>query len=136
MADQFSPDKRSAIMRAVRGKDTSPELVVRRLTHRLGYRFRLHCGDLPGRPDMVFRSRKKVVFVHGCYWHKHGCKRGDRLPASNRAYWFAKLERNRLRDRRHREQLRRLGYRSLVIWECQMRAPDRLANRLRKFLED
>ena len=121
MADLFTPTKRSQIMRRVRGKDTTPEMIVRRLAHRLGFRYRLHAGDLPGKPDLVFPSRGKVVFVHGCFWHQHACARGNRLPASNQSYWLRKLAGNRRRDRRHRAALRRAGWRVLTVWECQTR---------------
>jgi DNA mismatch endonuclease (patch repair protein) len=121
---------------AVRGKDTAPELIVRRLVRRMGYRYRLHDRSLPGSPDLVFPSRRKAIFVHGCFWHQHRCyrARGRRLPVINRAYWLAKLRRNRERDR----ALRRLGWRVIVIWECQARPAevDRLTVRLRRFLDD
>jgi DNA mismatch endonuclease (patch repair protein) len=136
MADLFSPRQRSSIMRAVKGKDTSPERIVRRMAHALGYRFRLHVSALPGCPDMVFPCRRKVIFVHGCFWHKHRCKRGDRMPVQNREYWLKKLDANRRRDRRHRAALAKLGYRVLVVWECQIRSPRRLESALRTFLEE
>ncbi len=137
MPDRFSTAERSRIMRAVRGKDTKPEWVVRRLVHRLGYRYRLHVTDLPGKPDLVFPARRKVVFVHGCFWHQHHCKRGNRTPASNVEYWRAKLQRNRQRDAAHRRALRRAGWSVMVIWECQTRAAglERLSRRLVRFLE-
>ncbi|QDU92719.1 very short patch repair endonuclease [Lignipirellula cremea] len=135
MTDVFDAEKRSQIMRAVRGKDTAPELIVRRLVHALGYRFRLHRADLPGKPDLVFPGRRKVIFVHGCFWHQHACSRGARLPKSNREYWKAKLDRNRRRDRRHRDALRRLDWASLVVWECQLKKVAPLTARLIRFLE-
>jgi DNA mismatch endonuclease (patch repair protein) len=132
--DTFSPAKRSAIMRAVKSKDTSPELIVRRLVHGLGYRFRLHRKDLPGKPDLVFPSRGAVIFVHGCFWHWHGCKR-SRMPATNKPYWTEKIGRNVQRDRRTRRELTRLGWRSLIIWECQTSDIGKIANRVTRFLE-
>lgn len=136
MPDPLSPERRSAQMRTVRGQDTRPELIVRRLAHRLGYRFRLHRRDLPGSPDLAFPSRRKVVFVHGCFWHGHSCKRGARMPASNADYWRAKLARNVERDAAALERLATLGWRALVIWECELKDEGDLALRLRGFLDD
>ena len=123
-------------MRRVRGKDTTPEMIVRRIVHRLGYRYRLHADDLPGKPDLVLPSRGKVIFVHGCFWHQHSCTRGDRMPSSNQDYWLRKLEGNRRRDRRHRAALKRAGWQVLVVWECQTKKLDKLAARLTAFLDD
>jgi DNA mismatch endonuclease (patch repair protein) len=135
VADLFSPRKRSQIMRAVLAKDTTPEIVVRRLLHALGYRYRLHCARLPGKPDLVFAGRGKVIFVHGCFWHQHRCARGNRLPKTHRSYWTKKLERNRRRDRSRRAALRRAGWRVLIVWECQTKDTQNLAARLCKFLD-
>jgi DNA mismatch endonuclease (patch repair protein) len=132
--DPFDAAKRSAIMRAVKSRDTSPELVVRRLAHALGYRFRLGGGGLPGRPDLVFAKRRKAIFVHGCFWHGHACKRGARLPAANASYWSAKIGRNRARDSASLEALAALGWSALTIWECQLAEREGLAKRLRRFL--
>ena len=122
-------------MAAIRGKNTKPELIVRRIAHRLGYRFRLHAADLPGKPDLVFRSRRAVVFVHGCYWHLHNCKRGRSTPTTNAAFWREKRARNRTRDRCRIAALRRAGWRVLVVWECEALSPDRLAKVLSRFLK-
>lgn len=130
MADTLTPAQRRKCMAAIRAKDTRPELVVRSIAHRLGYRFRLHAPDLPGRPDMVFRSRRVVVFVHGCYWHMHNCKRGCSTPATNAAFWQAKRAENRRRDRRTLAALRRAGWRVIVLWECQTRDVVQLGRRL------
>lgn len=120
MADVFTREKRSSIMRQVKGADTKPELRVRRWLHARGFRFRLHRQDLPGKPDIVLPGRGTVVFVHGCFWHGHrGCKRSA-LPASNHEYWKAKIGRNMVRDRRNAAKLRRLGWRVLTIWECEV----------------
>ena len=132
--DTFPPEKRSQIMRQVRGKDTSPELAVRRLVHAMGFRYRLHAADLPGSPDLVFPARRSVVFVHGCYWHRHGCPAAT-TPTSHVEYWRRKFERNQARDRRNVARLRRLGWRVAVVWECQVRGRERLAARLRRFLD-
>ena len=136
MADSFNPAKRSAVMRAVRGKDTAPELVVRRLAHGLGYRFRLHREDLPGKPDLVFPSRRKVIFVHGCFWHRHDCRRGRSTPATRRGFWEAKFAANVARDRRNERALRSQGWGVMTVWECRTKPAgrDRLAGRLRRFL--
>lgn len=121
-------------MRAVRSKDTKPEFVVRRLAHALGYRFRLHRKDLPGRPDLAFPGRKAVILVNGCFWHGHDCPKGQTRPATNRAFWDAKLDGNRERDRRNEVALQEAGWRVLVVWECELRDGDALAARLRTFL--
>jgi DNA mismatch endonuclease (patch repair protein) len=134
MSDPFTPEQRSAVMRAVRGKDTTPELLVRRLTHALGYRFRLHAAGLPGKPDLAFPARKKVIFVHGCFWHWHNCKRGRRMPKAHSGYWTKKLLKNQERDRRCRRALRRQGWEVLVIWECQTKDPAKLSERIAAFL--
>jgi len=135
--DPLTPRQRSEQMRKVRGKDTTPELVVRSLVHRMGYRFRLHRKDLPGSPDLVLPRRDKVIFVHGCFWHRHRCRRGRSMPASRVDYWTRKFERNVARDRRNRRKLRRMGYDVLVVWECQTTPTRRawLIARLRAFLE-
>lgn len=122
-------------MRAVKGGDTAPEMVVRSLIHRMGYRFRLHRKDLPGKPDLVFPKLHKVVFVNGCFWHGHACARGNRVPVQNRAYWIAKIARNRERDKRARSALQELGWSSLAIWECELRQPQKLRAEIVKFLD-
>jgi len=122
-------------MAAIRGKDTGPEMIVRRLLSAMGYRYRLHGRALPGKPDLVFASRRAVVFVHGCFWHRHACRFGRVMPRTRRAFWRAKLEGNAHRDKRTRARLRRMGWRVLVVWECQLRDVDRLASRFRVFLD-
>ncbi len=121
-------------MRAVRSKNTRPEMTVRRLTHSLGYRYRLHRADLPGKPDLIFPSRRKAVFVHGCFWHGHDCKRGSRVPATNTSYWISKVARNRVRDASQLRDLHALGWTPLVIWECETKDLATLSARLRSFL--
>ena len=126
---------RSENMRRIRSKDTRPEMRVRRLVHRMGFRYRLHRKDIPGRPDLAFPRRRKVIFVHGCFWHQHsGCREG-RLPKSNAAYWFPKLQRNKERDRVAQEQLASAGWAVLVIWECETNDLFALACKLKGFLE-
>ena len=136
MTDVFPESKRSWIMSRVRGKDTSPELIVRSLIHRLGYRFRLHRKDLPGNPDIVFPSRKKAIFVHGCFWHGHECHRGSRVPKTNNVYWKEKIERNVRRDEARQRELELLGWRTLIIWECQIKDVNTLHPVIVSFLED
>jgi len=122
-------------MARIRKADTKPEIVVRRLSHRLGYRFRLHRRDLPGTPDLVFPSKRKVIFVHGCFWHQHNCQLGGRRPQTRQEYWGPKLDRNVARDKGVREELARLGWGVLVIWECETRDLPALATRLTGFLD-
>ncbi|MFD1331167.1 very short patch repair endonuclease [Methylopila musalis] len=129
-----TPEHRSAVMRAVKGQDTRPEMLVRRAAHALGYRFRLHAKQLPGSPDLVFPARRKAIFVHGCFWHGHDCARGARAPKTNADYWRAKIARNTARDKRALAQLIDLGWDVLVLWECQLKPPAALAERLVGFL--
>jgi DNA mismatch endonuclease, patch repair protein len=125
---------RSATMRAVKSKDTEPELKVRSLIHRLGYRFRLHRKDIPGTPDIVFPGRRKVIFINGCFWHGHNCKRGGRVPQNNRDYWERKIERNQQRDMINVGALQQLRWQVLVIWECEINRSQDLAKKLVDFL--
>lgn len=121
-------------MSRVRSKNTGPELIVRRMAFKLGYRYRLHGASLPGRPDMVFAARRKVIFVHGCFWHRHArCPRAS-LPKSRTEFWEEKFQDNVRRDRQARRELSRLGWKVLVVWECETTELDRLAKRLREFL--
>lgn len=135
MGDILTIRERSVRMRLVRSKNTKPEIAVRKLLSVMGYRYRMHSKDLPGRPDIAFPSRKKVVFVHGCFWHQHENCRLGRMPKSRLGYWRAKLEANSRRDARHVRELRQLGWRALVIWECQLVRLGRLAARLERFLD-
>ena len=119
MTDHLTARDRSELMSRIRGKDTKPEMLVRRLVHGMGYRYRLHARDLPGRPDLVFRPRRKAIFVHGCFWHRHeGCSRNT-MPATRQDFWRRKLNGNAQRDRRNEAALREAGWRVLVIWECE-----------------
>ena len=131
--DTFTRDQRSAVMRRVRGKDTKPELTVRRMAHGLGLRFSLHRSDLPGNPDLVFPCRRKVVFVHGCFWHGHDCRSGRNRPSSHREYWIPKLDRNKARDAANRRRLRAQGWGVLTIWECELKHAERLRRRIARF---
>ena len=126
---------RQRIMSAVRDRDTKPEMAVRQLLHSMGFRYRLHRRDLPGRPDIVFAGRRKVVFVHGCFWHRHdGCTKATQ-PKTRADFWAQKFERNKERDREVEERLRKAGWSSLVVWECETRSPEKLATKLRRFLD-
>ncbi len=126
---------RSANMRAIRSAGMKPEMLVRRLVHGLGYRYRLHRHDLPGRPDLVFAARRKIIFVHGCFWHQHGGCQLAHTPRSNVDYWRPKLARNAARDAAHLSALKEDGWRVLVIWECQTKSSAKLSRKLEKFLE-
>jgi DNA mismatch endonuclease, patch repair protein len=127
MADVFAPEQRSAVMRAVKSRDTAPEMKVRKAAHALGLRFRLNRADLPGKPDLVFPAKRTALFVHGCFWHGHNCPRGARMPQTNRAYWQAKISRNMVRDKASLAALKKLGWTPRVIWECQTRDNDALS---------
>lgn len=131
--DRLSPEKRSWLMSRIRSKDTTPERIVRSLIHRMGFRFRLHRADLPGKPDLVLPSRGKVIFVHGCFWHGHRCKR-DKMPKSHVKFWLMKIETNRKRDARVRRALRALGWDVLVVWECETKKPGSLERKVASFL--
>ncbi len=132
--DVFTPVQRSAVMRAVPGKDSSAELKVRRLLTRMGLRYRLHRRDLPGSPDVVFPGRKTALFVHGCFWHGHDCRRGARMPKTNADYWIAKVARNRARDVSVQAALATRGWRAEVVWECELKDETKLEARLRTVL--
>jgi len=133
--DKLTPERRSANMRAIRSKGMKPELLVRRMVHALGYGFRLHRNDLPGKPDLAFIGRRKAIFVHGCFWHQHpGCREG-RPPSSNQQYWTPKLRRNVERDTKALSDLAERGWKTLVVWECEITDQPKLEGRLKRFLE-
>jgi DNA mismatch endonuclease (patch repair protein) len=137
MTDPLSKSERSERMGRVRSRDTKPELLVRRLTHGMGFRYRLHKANLPGKPDLVFASRRKVIFIHGCFWHQHPdphCKLA-RLPKSRHDFWIPKLEGNRARDERVVQALTDQGWKVLEIWECQCKRSEHLENKIREFLD-
>ena len=131
MTDRISEARRSWNMSRIRGKDTKPEIAVRSMLHRLGYRFRLHRNDLPGRPDIVLPSRKTVILVHGCYWHRHPGCRYAYSPKSRVDFWEKKFAENTARDRRNMDELQSIGWRALVVWECELREPEKLKKRLK-----
>lgn len=134
--DSLTPEKRSERMSRVRGRDTGPEMIVRRLTHALGYRYRLHRRDLPGKPDLVFATRRKVIFVHGCFWHRHddsACKLA-RIPKSRLDFWRPKLDENAIRDLKNQEKLEALGWQILVLWECELKNLPSVKRKIAVFL--
>ncbi|MDQ2805588.1 MAG: very short patch repair endonuclease [Chloroflexota bacterium] len=135
MPEKLSPQQRSALMSRVKQRDTAPELVVRRLLHRMGYRFRLHRKDLPGKPDIVLPRHRKIILVHGCLWHGHeGCRRGAR-PVRNAEFWNAKIDRNIARDTKVQAELQALGWGVLTVWQCETRDLSTLEAQLRNFLK-
>jgi DNA mismatch endonuclease (patch repair protein) len=129
-----SPEVRRRTMQAVKSVNTEPEMIVRRMIHAQGFRYRLHRRDLPGCPDLVFPRTRKIIFVHGCFWHGHDCARGARMPKTNADYWSAKISRNRARDAKAKKQLRAHGWSVVVIWECET-GSENLRDRLAEFLE-
>lgn len=133
--DNIPPSERSEIMSRVRSKDSRPEMLVRHLVFQEGYRYRLHARDLPGCPDLVFRSQRKVIFVHGCFWHRHGRCALARMPKSRLDFWKPKLEANKQRDARNKRRLLRAGWSVLTVWECQLRDVEKLRGRIRSFLD-
>ena len=134
--DIVSPERRSAMMSGIRGRNTKPEITVRKLVHFLGFRFRLHRKDLPGTPDLVFPGRKKVVFVHGCFWHRHPGCRFAYNPKTRPEFWRAKFDANVARDQRACSQLQSAGWGVLVVWECETTDTEKLSRTLRSFLTD
>ena len=135
MVDAHTKTQRFFNMSRVRSKNTRPEMIVRSCVYRMGYRYRLHRKDLPGCPDLVFTSRKKVVFVNGCYWHRHKCKKGRSIPETRKKFWQTKLEGNKERDKQNRRKLNNLGWKVLVIWECQTKNPEKVINKISNFLK-
>lgn len=134
--DRISSTERSRQMSLVKSKNTSPELAVRKLVFSMGYRYRIHGAELPGKPDLVFSRKKKVIFIHGCFWHRHqGCKKAT-TPATNTQFWLPKFARTVERDRKTLDALIERGWRSLVVWECELKNEEALSGRLREFLND
>jgi len=132
--DRMTPEQRHRCMSCIRGQDTAPEWAVRRRVHAMGFRYRLHVKGLPGKPDLVLPRHRKVIFVHGCFWHAHGCRTGGHLPATRKQFWKAKFARNVQRDRQTLHQLWQAGWQVLVVWECETKDPDRLRATLSAFL--
>lgn len=134
MTDTLSPRERSERMSRIKGKHSTPERKLRRLVHGMGFRYRLHAKDLPGKPDLVFRSRRAIIFMHGCFWHRHKDCRLARLPKTRLEFWENKLESNRLRDERNIFLLQELGWSTLVVWECELAEPDKVRRKVQRFL--
>jgi DNA mismatch endonuclease (patch repair protein) len=134
MTDVHTPDQRSRNMAAIRAKNTRPEIAVRKVLHSLGYRFRLHRDDLPGKPDIVMPKYRTAIFVNGCFWHSHDCRFGRVTPATRPEFWTAKRQGTVVRDARKRSELEAVGWRVLTIWECEVRIPRELRNKLLEFL--
>lgn len=135
MADVLTPAQRSFNMSRIRNRDTRPEMIVRSIVHGLGYRYRLHKSDLPGKPDVVLVRHRKIIDVHGCFFHMHKCRYGRVVPATNARFWKAKRLSNVERDRRNLGVLKREGWRMMIVWECETKNGEKLAKRIRKFLE-
>ena len=134
MADVLTKEQRSYNMSQIRNKDTRPEMLVRSIVHRLGYRYALHRKDLPGKPDMVLTRHRKIIFIHGCFWHTHKCRYGKVKPATNVDFWRTKREGNVARDKKNLRKLRKDGWKVLVVWECWTRDIPKLEDRLLSFL--
>lgn len=134
MADVLTAEQRSRCMSRIRSKDTKPEWIVRQIVHSLGFRYRLHQAQLPGKPDLVFARLRKVIFVHGCFWHLHTCNLGRVRPATNASFWESKRNDNARRDRRNKRLLRTRGWSVLVVWECQTKKPELIRTRILEFL--
>ena len=132
--DVLTKEQRSYCMSRIRKTDTTPELMVRRIVHRMGYRFRLYRRDLPGCPDIVLPRHRKVIFVHGCWWHRHNCRYGRRTPKTRQEYWIPKLQGNKERYKRDRRALLTQGWKVLTIWECQTKKPEKIIERIATFL--
>jgi len=135
MTDIFSQNKRSDIMSNIGNKDTKPELRIRSLLHQMGYRFRLHRKDLPGKPDIVLPKYKTVIFIHGCYWHRHTCKKGRSTPTSNREFWEEKFSKNIERDKRNLVELKNIGWNIITIWQCELKNMEKIQSRLKSHLK-
>lgn len=135
MTDVHTPEQRSYNMSRIAGRDTKPEMMVRRILHAAGFRYRLHVKDLPGKPDLVFPRARLVVFVHGCFWHMHRCKYGKPVPATNSDFWAQKRAGNAARDKRHRVALRAAGWRVAEIWECETRELSKLEAKIARVIE-
>jgi len=135
MSDTLSHSQRIFCMSQNKGKNTIPEIFVRKLVHSFSYHYRLHRRDLPGCPDIVFPKRKKVIFINGCFWHRHTCKKGRSMPATRKKFWQQKFKRTIERDKQNYKALKKLGWKVFVIWECQIKKPEKLIGKISKFLK-
>jgi DNA mismatch endonuclease (patch repair protein) len=136
MADVHTKQQRSYNMSQVKCMNTKPELLVRSLVHQIGYRYALHRSDLPGKPDLVLVKHRKIIFVHGCFWHQHNCRKGRSMPVTRKKFWQTKRQGNKDRDKRNLRKLRHQGWKVLVIWECQTKNTEKLTQKLRNFLNN
>ncbi len=134
MVDVHNKQQRSFNMSQIRSKNTSPEIIVRSLVHRMGFRYALHCSGLPGHPDLVLVKHKKIIFVHGCFWHMHKCRYGKVIPQTRRKFWQTKRQGNVIRDKRNYKALKKLGWQILIVWECQLKDLPKLQTKLSRFL--
>lgn len=134
MADVLTPEQRKGCMAAIKHKNTKPEMIVRKVVHSMGYRYRLHSRKLPGKPDLVFHKLKKLIFVNGCFWHRHNCQYGRVQPKTNYSFWKTKIDSNVLRDAKSRRNLKKQGWYILTVWECQTKQVEKLAKRIHRFL--
>lgn len=135
MVDVLTKEQRSFNMSQIRDKNTKPEIIIRSIVHGLGFRYCLHNNKLPGKPDIALPRHKKIIFVHGCFWHIHNCKYGKVKPATNVKFWQTKRQSNVARDKKNLKALKNLGWKVLVIWECQIKKPEKLLNKISKFLK-
>lgn len=135
MTDILTSEQRRRCMSAIKGKDTKPEMIVRKMVHAMGFRYRLHLSSLPGHPDMVFQKRKKIIFINGCFWHRHNCKLGRIAPATRTEFWEKKLNGNKQRDRHNLRKLHTLGWNVLIVWECWLKKPNESQLRILNFLD-
>jgi DNA mismatch endonuclease (patch repair protein) len=136
MADVLTKEQRSFNMSQIRDKNTKPEIIIRSIVHGMGFRFRLHEKLLPGKPDIVLPRHKKIIFIHGCFWHMHNCRYGRVKPATHKKFWQDKRRGNVERDKRNLKKLRLAGWKVLVVWECQTKSPEKIINRISKFLKE
>lgn len=137
MVDVYDSATRRRVMQAIKASDTKPEIIIRRIVRSLGFPgYRLHRKDIPGKPDIAFIGRRLAIFVNGCFWHGHSCQRGRRAPKTNITYWHQKIEGNKARDKAHRKELSKLGWHSLIIWECELRDLEAVKRKLLRFLSD
>jgi DNA mismatch endonuclease, patch repair protein len=136
MTDVLTKNQRSYCMSRIRGKDTTPEIYVRKIVFSMGYRYRLHVQNMPGSPDLVFPAMKKVIFVNGCFWHLHKCRLGNVFPNTNRQFWRKKLMNNKARDIKNISLIRRSGWKVLIVWECEIKVPGKIIRRLLRFLSN
>lgn len=133
--DVLTPEQRQRCMACISGKNTKPELIVRKLLFSMGYRYRLHYSNLPGKPDLVFPGKRKIIFIHGCFWHRHDCKKGKSLPSKNGEFWQKKLSDNKARDQQNINDLQELGWKVFIVWECEIKDINSLSPKLLEYMQ-